>query len=292
MSLHFEPIRDDFGVEVSGLDLCQSLNEQDFAALWQAFNQYGLLLFREQPMDARRLGELARRFPNDGGPPPYQSFLHPECDDITLLGNVARTDSQPPAYLNKIGIEWHTDGTSSATPAIATLLYCVEAPSQGGETLFASGYSAWAALPDETKGKVSAAQVRYDFDQLLQRQAKQNDVPLETIRKKWRSRYEPIVYPMVRTHPATGRQALWVTWAEMDTLVGQTKDESIAWVQEVVAQGTQPNNVYAHRWRANDLVIWDNRCMLHTTTPYTYADQRRLMYRIGLNGNDKSLRLG
>ena len=168
---------------------------------------------------------------------------------------------------------------------MATLLYSVEAPSRGGETLFASGYAAWDAQPDDVKRRVEGLRVRYDFDQLLQRQAKVNDVALETIRKKWRERFVPIDRPLMRVHPVTNRKGLWVTWAEMDTIVGLSREDSLSLVMELVERGTTPDRVYAHRWQPHDLVVWDNRCMLHSTTPVTYQAERRLMYRIGLNGD-------
>ncbi len=284
MDMQFKPFHEDFGVEVQGVDLTQALDDRAFAELFDAFNQHGLLLFRDQGISPIELGDFARRFPNNGEPPPYQTYLHPDCEDITLLGNV-EDSSGSPAYLNKIGIEWHTDGTSSQTPAIATLLYCVQAPAAGGETLFASGYALWDAQPGPVKRQIEHLSVRYDFDQLLQRQAKLNDVPLEQIRQKWRTRFIPVEYPMVRVHPVTQRKALWVTWAEMDSILGMSREGSLSLVMELLQRGTTDPHVYAHRWQQNDLVVWDNRCMFHTTTPYTYESEQRLMYRIGLNGN-------
>jgi taurine dioxygenase len=165
------------------------------------------------------------------------------------------------------------------------LLYSVQAPAEGGETLFASGYALWGAQPEAIKLQLESLRVRYDFDQLLQRQAKLNDVPLERIRQKWRTRFLPVEYPLVRIHPVTQRKALWVTWAEMDTIIGMSHEDSLSLVMELLQRGTTSTHVYAHPWRKNDLVVWDNRCMLHTTTPYTYESDQRFMYRVGLNGN-------
>ena len=270
---------------MSEIDLSESLSSARFAQVEDAFNEFGLLLFRRQQLSPADLSAFARRFPNDGGPAPYRTYLHPEHDDVTVLGNTPEDKRTPTAYLNKIGIEWHTDGTSSPRPAVVTLLYCVEAPSVGGETLFASGYAAWDAQPPNLKPRLEGLRVRYDFDQLLQRQAIHNGVPLETLRKKWRNRFEPIEHPLVRVHPVSGRTALWVTWAEMDRIVGRSREESLELVMSLVERGTTDDLVYAHAWQPGDLVIWDNRCMLHSTTPYTYADERRLMYRVSPHGD-------
>ena len=167
MKIEFEPIREDFGAHVHGVDLTRPLGDETFSKLLDAFNKYALLLFRGTQLAPQQQAAFARLFPNDGGPAPYQSYLHPDCADITLLGNVTEGTGTQSAYLNKIGIEWHTDGTSSQTPAVATLLYAVEAPSRGGETLFASGYAAWDAQPDDVKRRVDGLRVRYDFGLLL-----------------------------------------------------------------------------------------------------------------------------
>lgn len=285
MVVEFEPIREDFGARVKGVDLSRPLSDETFASILDGFHRFGLLVFSGPEVPPELQVALARRFPNDGGLPPYKTYLLDGFPEITLLGNVDPPDGRSKAYLNKIGIEWHTDGTSHPRPMIATLLYAAEAPSEGGETLFLSGYTAWSCQPENVRRRCQDLQVRYNFGRLLERQSAINKVPLETLWQKWRDRVEPVAHPLVRRHPVTRRDALWVTWAEMEYVVGMAPEASLALVNELLDRATQPQFVYAHKWRAHDLVVWDNRCVLHTTTPVTYESDRRLMYRIGLNGD-------
>ena len=225
--------------------------------------------------------KLARHFPNNGEPARHKSHFLSSHPDIELLGNVAAADGTP-AYLNKIGIEWHTDGTGKESPTSATFLYAVEAPSRGGDTLFASGYRAWEVQPDELKPQLERLRVRYNERVLREKEAALNDVSVAELDKTWGSA-EVFERPLVRIHPISGKRSLWVTWAEMECIVGPTPEESLAFVMSLLERAIAPENVYAHRWEPEDLVIWDNRCMLHSTTPYTYGNERRLMYRVGLN---------
>ena len=286
MAIEFVPIHDDFGAEVRGLDLTRPLGEASLADLMAGFNRHALLLFRGQPLEPGHEVALARCFPNDGGLSPYRTYLLDGYPEITLLGNIDPPDGRSEAYLNKIGIEWHTDGTSCRHPMIATLLYAAEAPERGGETLFTSGYTAWEVQPDEVKERARKLRVRYNFKRLLEKQSAANGIPVDELRKKWRGRFEPILHPLVLTHPVTGREALWVTWAEMDHIEGLDVEESRALVMDLLERATRPELVYSHQWRPHDLVVWDNRCTLHTTTPYTYESGRRLLHRIGLFGNE------
>jgi taurine dioxygenase len=283
MPLEFTPITPGFGAEVRGVDI-GSLDEPTSAAILDGFHRYGLLVFRDQELSLAQEVAFARLFPHGDGPPIYREFTIAGFPEIQKLGNVEE-DGKPIAALNKVGIEWHTDGTSRQYPCVATQLYAIEAPAAGGETLFASGYTAYQLLPVETRRRIRDLKVRYNYRNIIAKiNAASGNIRSTTDHSG--KAYEDVVHPLVRVHPATGREALWITPAEMETIDGMSRVESHRLVEELMAPGTTTEYVYAHRYHPGDMVIWDNRCMFHSTTPYTFAGQRRLLHRIALNGDE------
>ena len=281
MALAFRPLLADCGAEVLGADLAR-LDDATFAAILDAFHRYGLLVFRDQDLAPADEVAFARRFPHGPGRPIYTEHTFDDLPELQRLGN-AEQDGKPVALLNKLGIEWHTDGTSRELPCVATQLYCIQAPRTGGETLFASGCTAYDLLPETTRARIDGMKVRYTYANIVSKvNAASGDPMYERALKTW----DDVVHPLVRTHPATGRRALWVTAAEMVAIDGMTPEASQALVAELMEPGTQDAYVYAHAYRPGDMVVWDNRCMFHSTTPYTFHGQTRLLHRVALNGNE------
>ena len=280
MAISFTPIMPGFGAAVAGVDL-RAVTDAYFDALLEGFHRFQLLLFRDQAIEPAHHVAFAKRFPHDPSPTNYKEFLVPGHPEVHRLGNVVE-NGEPVAMLVPLGIEWHTDGTSRQLPCVATLLYAVETPSSGGETLFASGYQAFDLLDAETRALLPTLTVRYNTTVL--------DDEIEAATRgsvharRARDEFDDVLHPLARVHPATGRTALWATPREMRTIEGWSREESLDFVTRIMALGTAEPYVYAHKWRPGDLMVWDNRCVLHSTTPYTYAKERRLMHRVGLNG--------
>lgn len=286
MTIAFEPIRDDFGARVSGIDLNVDLAPESFRQIYDGLVRNGLLIFRGQDLAPEKQISFARRFNririyigNDETKMPG----HPE---INRLGNAKGRDGKPLAFLNKTGIEWHTDGTGFSHPPVSTVLYCVQAPSKGGETLYASGKRAWNDLPASKKREFENLKVRYSFASLYKKLTTQSDAEKTDLTREEKSRAPEVVHPLVRTHAVTGNKSLWFTQAEMKCFEGMTEEESGALGEEIVGIISRPEYVYAHAWQPGDLVIWDNRQMHHSTTPYTYENEVRLMHRISGEGDE------
>lgn len=284
MSISFEPIREDFGAIAHGIDLSQALDDDRFSGIREAHVRYGLLVFREQRLEPKHELAFARRFNkvrlyigNDDTKLPG----HPE---INVLSNVVENGRQI-GFQAKVGIEWHTDGTGFEFPPVATVLYCIESPHHGGETLYASGKRAWEELDDPQKRKYSELKVVYSFDHLYKKLNKAAGTG-NTLTEEDRNRTPEVVRPLVRTHSVTGNKALWFTRAEMKHFVGMSEPDSEKLAEELVAVISKPEYVYSHKWRPGDLLIWDNRWMHHSTTPYTYENERRLMHRVSGEGNE------
>ena len=284
MPIEFESLRDDFGAIVHGVDLSQPLSDVDLGCIREAHVHHGLLIFRGQHLEPEHEIAFARVFNkirvyigNDETKLPG----HPE---INVLGNVVE-NGRPVGFQTLIGYEWHTDGTGFPYPPVATVLYCLETPGRGGETLFASGRRAWEELPASHQRRLAPMKVEYSFRSL---HAKLNVAAGtgKTLSTNELARSPDVVHPLVRTHCVTGKKSLWFTQAEMQAFVGLSPADSRSLGEEVVSLISRPEYVYAHRWQPFDLLVWDNRWMHHSTTPYTYAHARRRLHRVSGEGDE------
>ena len=267
----------DVGVEVLQTEL-KGISDADFAEIRTLIAQHGFALFRNQQLDAHETVELARRF---GEPlPGYRpEFTHPAYPELVQLGNI-RENGRTVTYLNTQGIEWHTDGTGAVLPPNVSMLYALEAPSRGGETLFASATKGYARLPAELKVKVDGLKVINSFDHHNDRVADFSGTNVVPRQEQLRQRNPDKTEALVQVHPKTGTQHLFVTHQMVKEVIGYERAAGAALIMSLVQHMTQPENVYAHQWRANDLIVFDNRSSIHSATPYDYADQRRLMYQV------------
>ncbi|MBN35399.1 MAG: hypothetical protein CMM46_11625 [Rhodospirillaceae bacterium] len=286
MSLSFHPVRDDFGAEVTGVDLREEMPPEVFRHVYDGLVRYGLLLFRNQNLGPEQEIAFARRFNRIRiylGNDDTKMVGHPE---INQLGNATDENGKPIAFQNKTGIEWHTDGTGFPYPPVSTVLYCVAAPAKGGETLYASGKRAWDDLPDDVKQRLEPLKVRYSFQNLYKKLTTASDAAKTELDDNEKSQAPDVVHPLVRTHAVTGHKALWFTEAEMACFEGMTREASAELGQEILGYISRPDYVYAHAWKPGDLMIWDNRQMHHSPTPYTYNNEVRLMHRISGEGDE------
>ena len=283
-SARFQPLREDFGAIVEGVDLSEPLSDSNFAPIRDAHVHYGLLIFREQELEPEHEIAFARRFNKIRIAIGNDDTKLPGYPEINLLGNVVENSRQI-AYQVKIGTEWHTDGTGRDFPPVATVLYCMETPSRGGETLFASGRRAWQALSPTRQHQLESMRVVYSFQTLYAKLHAAAGTGKQ-LNDEERTRSPDFERPLVRTHSVTGQKALWFTQSEMKHVVGMTAAESAALGEEIVALISTPEHVYTHKWLPGDLLVWDNRWIHHSTTPYTYADERRLLHRISGEGTE------
>ena len=266
----YEPIREDFGAIVSNVDLSTSIEGDVLSSIRDAHVHYGLLVFRNQYLEPKHEISFARHFNKIRIYIGNDDTKLPGYPEINVLSNIVEHERQI-GFQAKIGIEWHTDGTGFEYPPLATVLYCVESPHLGGETLYASGKRAWEELDDERKRRYSELKVVYSFDHLYNKlnKAAGNGKTLDDNQRK---RAPDVVRPLVRTHSVTGKKALWFTQAEMKCFVGLQRAESEILSDEIVAAISKPEYVYSHKWRPGDLLVWDNRWLHHSTTPYTYQN--------------------
>jgi alpha-ketoglutarate-dependent taurine dioxygenase len=276
--LKIRPLHPLFGAEIQELDLRNPLDDETFAAVLDAFNTYSVLLFRgqdisdEQHVDfSRRFGELEETTFSIAAPNRYIYRLANVDDD----GNVLDMDAVKRAFLEVNG-RWHTDSSFRPNPALGSILSGKEVPSNEGDTCFASMRVACEAMPEGRRKSLEGRRAVHSYAYSLSlfdtggvTQDEMNSVP-------------PVEHPIVRTHPPTGKKSLYVS-GHIESIVGMPIEEGRLLVKELIAWCTRPEYVYTHRWQQHDLLMWDNRCVLHRASAVP-AKQKRIMHRTTIAG--------
>ncbi|MCM3605954.1 TauD/TfdA dioxygenase family protein [Cupriavidus pauculus] len=268
------------GAEVVGLDLNQPLSSADFQRIHRAHLDHHVVVFRDQRITPAQQVAFSRRF----GPlqihvlHQFQLANHPE---ILIVSNVV--ENGKPIGLGDAGHFWHSDLSYKEKPSLGSLLHAIELPAQGGDTLFANMHTAWETLPPALQRKVEGLRAEHTYlaryAELQKRSPWRPNLTPEQI-----AQVKPVVHPVVRTHPETGRKALFVSEHFTTRIIGLPDEESRALLDELFAHSVKPAHVYRHQWREHDLVFWDNRSLLHLAGG-TPDDLRRVMYRTTIEGD-------
>lgn len=274
------PLDAPLGAQIVGLDLSRPLSAAAFARIHRAHLDYHVLVFREQRITPAQQIAFSRRF----GPlqihvlHQFQLAGHPE---ILIVSNVL--ENGKPIGLGDAGHFWHSDLSYKEKPSLGSLLHAQELPEQGGDTLFANMHAAWETLPAELKRAVEGRQAEHTYlaryAELQQRSPWRPNLTPEQI-----AQVKPVLQPVVRTHPETGRKALFVSEHFTTRIVGLPEDESRALLDALFAHSVKPEHIYRHRWQPHDLVFWDNRSLLHLAAGCP-SHMRRVMYRTTIEGD-------
>ncbi len=282
MSESLEPLHPCVGVEIT------ELRNTAPDLLRQSVAKHGCVLIRNQTLKPDDLLDLASTL---GTPlPPYRpQYSVPGRPQVVQVGNL-KADGDVRVYLNKGGVEWHSDSPGSSHPAGWSLLYCLESeiPDGGGETGFASTVTGYRALPEELKSQIAHMELVHSFNTFNDKVAAYADstVPLQD--GELRTRNADTIDPLVQTHPLTGERLIYVSHAMVKEFLGMEAAQGRAIVADLVARLTAPERIYKHLWRPGDLMLFDNRSCLHTPFPYAYDDYprtRRLLHQIIIGGN-------
>ena len=247
----------------------------DFDEVWDAFFAAQVLVFRAQRFTAREYVDFARRF---GRPEPHviDQFHHPEHADILILSNVKK-DGQP-IGLADAGTYFHTDYSYLDVPARATLLYSIQVPIKGGDTLFANQYAAYDDLPSAMKQRIEGLVALHHYgnrDDLDPASRTVASVLSEDQERKmaW------VRHPIARRHPVTGRTALYAVSGSSFAIEGMLQDEAVDLLDELKRHATQQKYQLRLKYGVGDVVIWDNASLLHSAT-LTDPDDPRTLWRI------------
>jgi taurine dioxygenase len=268
------------GAEVIGLDLAKPLGEYDFARLHRAHLDYHVLVFRDQHITPQQQIAFSRRF----GPLQIHvlhQFALPGHPEILIVSNIV--ENGKPVGLGDAGHFWHSDLSYKEKPSLGSMLHAQELPAEGGDTLFANMHVAWDTLPAHLRRAVEGRRAEHTY---LARYAELQ------ARSPWRpnlsseqiAQVKPVVHPVVRTHPETGRKALFVSEHFTTRIVDLPEDESRALLDELFAHSVRPECLYRHVWREHDMVFWDNRSLMHLAGG-TPDHLRRKLYRTTIEGD-------
>lgn len=278
VALDLSPISPVMGAEVHGIDLAAPISADTFAAIRAAFNRHMLLRFPAQKLEEAALVSFSRRF-GELQIHVLDEYRHPRFAEIYVLSNVDRATGRTTGRHPDLGtLVWHSDLSFQRRPALATILYGIEVPKSGGETLFADLCAAYDALDDATKRRIAGLRAIHDLDYSRQRAG----APPMTAAQ--RAEAPPVDHPLVRTHPETGRKGLYISH-HISRIEGLVEAESRALLADLMAHATSDRFVYANRWQSGDVVMWDNRATMHRATEYDTAGERRVIHRTVVKGD-------
>ncbi len=274
MTLNITPISTALGAIVGGIDLSQPLGNAEQQAIEHALLEHQVLFFRAQPLTPQQQAGFAARFGDLHIHPIFPNVA--EQPEILVL-DTAVTDVADNAI-------WHTDVTFLPTPALGSVLAAKQLPAYGGDTLWASGFAAFETLSKPMQRLLDGLTATHDFTRSF---------PLERFGttpadlQRWedtRRQYPPLSHPVVRTHPVSGRKALFVNEGFTSRINELTASESTALLSYLFAHATRPEFTIRWRWQENDVAFWDNRVTQHYAVD-DYRPQRRVMHRATILGD-------
>jgi taurine dioxygenase len=208
----------------------------------------------------------------------FQLASNPE---VLIISNII--EDGKPIGLGDAGHFWHSDLSYKETPSLGSMLHAQELPAEGGDTLFANMHLAWDTLPAALRNAVQGARAEHSY--VAQYEELRRRSPFRpALTQAQIDEVRPVLHPVVRTHPETGRKALFVSEHFTTRIVGIPEDESRAMLAELFAHSVLPEHVYRHRWAPHDMVFWDNRSLMHLAGG-TPEHLRRKLYRTTIEGD-------
>jgi taurine dioxygenase len=268
--LRVKPLCSVIGAEVQGVDLRDPIGDTLKQQLHDVWHEHLVILMRNQQLDEDSQVRFAETF---GQPAPVSSgrSFSQKHASVMMISNI-RENGEPIGALPDGEMHFHTDQCHQELPAKATILYAMEIPSKGGDTLFANAYAAYETLPEDLKSRIIGRRALNAYEKDTTQRSTSYD---NAGASYW--------HPIVRTHPATGRKALYVNRLMTREIEGLSRKESDDILEFLFDHQEQPRFVYAHSWRPGDVVMWDNRCSLHARTDFS-AGERRLLRRVTILG--------
>jgi taurine dioxygenase len=273
------PLTFRFGTEIVGLDLTEELTEEEQSQVTTLFNSASVLLFRNQTLTPEQLSIFTKNFGKlDVHHLAENTF--PNHPEVRVLSNKKKADGSLIGTY-KGGHHWHSDLCYKEVTGKATLLYGVECPSEGGDTLFADMHSAYEDLSIEMKAKLEGRMTTHDrnwrYSELYPGRPALTEEQIAKV--------PPVKQPAIVTHPESKRQALYVNETMVSQIDGMEDVDAQALVSEVETFATQKKYIYRHNWQKGDLVVWDNRATMHKATSFDDTKYDRLMYRTQVLGS-------
>ncbi len=271
--LRTRPLMPNFGVEILDVDIARA-DGDTIAEVLKTFQRHGAILLRKQKLTQADQIAFTRVFGEPEGNTRMQ-YVDPDYPEIYVISNKVVNGRLIGDYASGIG--WHTDFSYGETPALCTMLYALETPAEGSDTLLADLCAAWNALPPERQKAVEGLVIHHSYEALAQ----MRNIELTPEQK---AALPDVFHPLVRTHPADGRKALWVSTGTVKGIVGMPNPEGLELIEELVEFATQEQFIYRHKWQVGDLLVWDNRVTLHTGTDFDTSKYVRHVHRTWVKG--------
>ena len=275
MDFKLNVLTDYVGAEVTGIDLTLAVSPETKAALNAAWVKHGVLVFRDQKMTPPQFAKAAELF-GDIMQQQLKKFL---LADFPLVGTISSRDL--PVVDGKLhvrGENYHTDHSNYAAPPKATTLHAVALPDHGGDTQFVDVRAAFDDLPEEMKRKIISLKAPHVYE------SSHSPRKMMALSTEERAKIPVSKQPLVICHPVSGRSALYLNTGRMEGIDGLPEIEAFALIDQLFAHATQSKYEYRHKWLAGDMVIWDNRSVMHQANADYDPAQYRFLYRIMLNG--------
>jgi taurine dioxygenase len=276
MTLQLKKLSDHMAIAAYGVDLARQAEPETIANLKAALHENLVLCLREQSLGATAFREAMTLF----GTPVLRRQItqHPDCAEVNIISSEDR-DIHGDGKRLVNGENWHTDDSFMREPCALTMLYGVVVPSVGGDTQFANMYAAFDALSAGFKARIDGMKVVHKYHS-TRKGTKAGKRPADEM-----AAMPDAIHPLVRTHPVTGRKALYMNPNRMDHIVGLPRAESDALIDELAQHATSPQFLYRHKWKQGDIVIWDNRCTMHKANADYPDGERRMMHRVVVAGD-------
>ncbi|MBV9834017.1 MAG: TauD/TfdA family dioxygenase [Alphaproteobacteria bacterium] len=270
------PLSSHTGAEVRGIDLTRSIDADARARLNRAFVEHSVLVIRDQELSPPQMLDAVRLF----GDVFEQHNTKFSLPDFPLVHYISNKDFFPDGRRYIPGEGYHTDHSNAVQPPKATVLHAIELPDVGGDTQFVNMHRAYETLPDATRARIDGLKAVHVYQS---RHSARKLMDLTPTRREQVP--DGVVHPIVRTHPESGRKSIYINPIRIDAIVDMEEPEALTLLDELLAHATQLSHEYRHKWQRGDLVIWDNRCLLHKANGDYDMDQTRYLYRLMLRGD-------
>jgi taurine dioxygenase len=267
-----------FGVEVTGLDLRETLPESSIAEIRRLWNAHGIVLIRNQDISVSQHVAFSRRFGELDLHETLKPFRHAQHPELLVLSTIP-VDGKPSASEN-VGRHWHSDLSYTARPPLGSLFHAQILPEVGGDTVFASMGAAYDALSDKMKSLIAGLEAVHDY-MGVENMKKRDPALVAELRKA----NPPVAQPLVRVHEETGRKCLYLSEQMTKLIVGMTERESAPLLRFLFEHSVDPLFTYRHKWAKHDLLLWDNRSTMHLALADFDAGAHRYCVRTTILGS-------
>jgi taurine dioxygenase len=274
--MEITPLSPHTGAEVRGIDLRRPIDDATRTALNRAFVTHSVLAIRDQKLTPQQMLDAAAVF-GEVFPQHNSRFALPECPLVHYISN-QDTYADGTRYIPGEG--YHTDHSNDRLPPKATMLHAVNLPDRGGDTQYVNMHVAYDTLPEQTRKRVDGLRAVHVYQSRFSGRKLMGLAPESKDRVP-----DQVTHPVVRTHPESGRKALYINPIRVEGIVGMAERDALTLLDALLEHAVQPQHQYRHQWHAGDVVIWDNRALLHKANGDYDMSQLRYLYRLMLKGD-------